>query len=524
MGRPRTGQIYVEWHVVNGVRHPDIRFDLPNGEKSGRGCLPVGTTLDEAKAEARRLKAIAWGAGATSAPNVIEDGETMDRWFVRWLAEREERGLASTKDDDGRWRRWLFPLLGMRPVAAVSRRDLERVVEDLDRRVRAGELSWRTARHAWGLCTKMFSDACKSKRLDLRVREDNPARDVRGPDRGIDKAKSYLYPEELTALVSCETVPLRWRRLFALMVYMYTRPGELAALEWSDVDMTRGTIHVHRALDDDGEAKPTKTGITRRIPIESTLRPLLEVMRREATPEGAKAPPAGSRVVVSMPPECDLSKRLREYLKRAGVERAELFANDATRKQIRFYDLRATGITWMAIRGDEPMRIMRRAGHKEFSTTMGYVREAETLGDVGEPFPPLPPLNAKERETPSTWGRLRGVNARPGFPPKFPDQAALSVRNSASPAGFEAEENAAKSGVSRPVATPEVGDTHATDTDPNAGATPLGQDVEGALAAALASAAAAGRWDVVSQLARELEARRTAGTNVVTLPVRREAR
>ena len=39
--------------------------------------------------------------------------------------------------------------------------------------------------------------------------------------------------------------------------------------------------------------------------------------------------------------------------------------------------------------------------------------------------------------------------------------------------------------------------------------------VEGALAAALAGATAAGRWDVVSQLAKELEARRLANTNVV---------
>lgn len=423
MPRPRTGQVYVEWHGD----HWDIRFDLPDGTRSGRGCLPVGASKEDAKAEARRLKALAWAQGGTLI-RPQEGGETMDAWFERWLAERRERGLASVRDDDGRWRRWLFPLLGHRPVAAVSRRDLEAVVEDLDTRVRAGALSWKTARHAWGLCTKMFSDACRSKRVALRVREDNPARDVRGPDRGVDKAKAYLYPDELVAVVSCSSVPLRWRRLFALMVYAYTRPGELAALEWGDVDLVRGTIHVHRALDDEGNPKPTKTGVTRRIPIEPTLRPLLEAMRAEGD---------GTGRLVKLPPECDLSKRLRDYLKRAGVTRAELFTNDATRKQIRFYDLRATGITWMALRGDEPLRIMKRAGHTEFSTTMGYVREAETLGDVGDPFPALPSLAAGEPETPSTWGALRGSNKRPGFPPRFPTQAPVSARNSASPAGFE---------------------------------------------------------------------------------------
>ncbi len=94
-----------------------------------------------------------------------------------------------------------------------------------------------------------------------------------------------------------------------------------------------------------------------------------------------------------MPPACDLSARLRQYLKWSGVDRAELHANDKTRKQITFHDLRATGLTWMAIRGDEPIKIMRRAGHEDIATTMGYVREAENLVHTVGPsdvFPPLP--------------------------------------------------------------------------------------------------------------------------------------
>lgn len=48
---------------------------------------------------------------------------------------------------------------------------------------------------------------------------------------------------------------------------------------------------------------------------------------------------------------------------------------------------------------------------------------------------------------------------------------------------------------------------------------PTGDAVEAALSRALEAAAAAGRFDVVAQLARELEARRLAGSpNVVTLP------
>lgn len=57
-----------------------------------------------------------------------------------------------------------------------------------------------------------------------------------------------------------------------------------------------------------------------------------------------------------------------------------------------FYDLRATGITWLALRGENPLAIKQRAGHRRFETTEGYIRDAENLraGSPGEPFPELP--------------------------------------------------------------------------------------------------------------------------------------
>src|SRR5208283_3115028 len=143
-----------------------------------------------------------------------------------------------------------------------------------------------------------------------------------------------------------------WARLFALAVYTYTRAGELEALDWGDVHLEHGYAHVHRSVDrvrDKGTMRSTKTGVARRVPIEPELRPLVQLLREEAGGRGS---------VFDMPSAGVLSAKLRHYLKRAGVERAELFASDETRKAITFHDLRATGITWMAVRGDEPLRIM----------------------------------------------------------------------------------------------------------------------------------------------------------------------
>jgi hypothetical protein len=98
-----------------------------------------------------------------------------------------------------------------------------------------------------------------------------------------------------------------------------------------------------------------------------------------------------------------------------------------TRQAMTFRDLRATGITWQAVRGDEPLRIMQRAGHTTFSTTMIYVRTAEELREgFGSVFPELPaellaaPIarskrtqaisdSATLREESSNWRKRTGI-------------------------------------------------------------------------------------------------------------------
>ena len=67
-----------------------------------------------------------------------------------------------------------------------------------------------------------------------------------------------------------------------------------------------------------------------------------------------------------------------------------------------FHDLRATGVTWCAVRGDDPLKIMQRAGHADFETTKVYLREAENLAQgFGVPFSPLPEeLHGNRPESP----------------------------------------------------------------------------------------------------------------------------
>jgi integrase len=319
-----------------------IRFPLADGSPSKPIKLdPEVTTKDEAKANAFKYMKRAAKEGRTRATILpsgkIVPGETFAAWSERWLKVICEHGNPrDARDKGGHFTKWLRPALGRKPMVAITKAELEAWVEWIDAEVRAGKLSAKTAANAFGTLTRSFAEASASKVRALRVRDDNPAHGVRGPDEGVRKSKTYLYPSEFLALVAHPRIPIRWRRLFALGVYTYARTGELEALEREDVDLEHRRIHIHRAIERvGGEVKETKTNRPRRIPIEPNLVPLLEALERDG-----KGPH-----VIDMPPACDLSKRLRQYLEWAGVTRAELFANDATRKQIGFYDAtRATGI------------------------------------------------------------------------------------------------------------------------------------------------------------------------------------
>lgn len=406
MARQATGTVtYVPARRGEAQGHYRARVTCADGS---RPWIDLEPSAKSPKSEARaREKAAAYAErirerGIVSVPQLASkpvrlrskaQSETVEAYSLRWLAERERRGLASIATDRGRVSNHVLPVIGHVPIKEVRGEDLRALVADLDAKVQAGTFGWKTAARSWGLVTKLFADACGSKVEALRVRDDNPAAGVRGPDRGERKAKQWLFPSEATALLGCDDVPLRWRRLYALAAYLYLRPGELAALEWSDVQDEHGYVSVHQALDmRTGKIKPTKTGITRKVPIPEALASLLVLMRAEASGGPVVQNEHPNKVSThGFPPLEDLASSLRDHLARAGVTRADLFADRPGTKRITFYDLRATGITWEAIAGTEHLRIMQRAGHLNITTTLGYVREAESIGvSVGEPFPPLP--------------------------------------------------------------------------------------------------------------------------------------
>ncbi|HKY40691.1 MAG TPA: tyrosine-type recombinase/integrase [Polyangiaceae bacterium] len=311
---------------------------------------------------------------------------TWDEYFTKLWAPSREGKIESLDDDIGRWNNHIKPLMGQLEMLATTTEHLRRVVESLDTKARAAEFPQFGAGSAvkcWTIVTTMCDEAVNSKIEKLRLLKVNPAIGVKPPDPPGDVEKQWLFPRELEKLLACKAVPLERRRLYAAATYCYTRPGEALALLWrAGIDLEHGMVRVNRAWNSRKKRfnEYTKTEDSRHFRMEPVLRPMFEAMFKRR------------RTELVFTTFDKLAVTLRADLLTAGVDRPALHKPKPGAELMRFHDLRATGITYMALRGDPDNDIRERAGHADFTTTQIYIRRGhQALGaSIGAPFFALP--------------------------------------------------------------------------------------------------------------------------------------
>ena len=470
-----------------------VRFTHPSKGKLTSFFRASHGPVTEEYAREMAPKVVA--AGVTA--NASEDGRTVADYFTDWAAARKTKGLTSVRSDEGRFNKWIKPYLGDRLLREVTTRDLETIVAQLDEASQRGELAGKTAVNTWGIVSKLFDDAQRSKTLALRERDDNPAKFVRGPERGVRVAGPYLFPRELIAVVSTEIIPARRRRLWAFACFTGLRMGEIKALQWTDVHEGEGYLTVRYSENADTRAtKATKTGHVRRVPIEPGLLPLVQAMRATGDESGL--------VFNDLPHRSEWAWLLRADLKLAGVDRHELHhdtvADDRVKvgRRLDFHDCRHSYGTWRAVRGDELTKISRAMGHSTTSMTEKYINEAETFEGqrFGLPFEGLP---------------LERLIGRTEFG-QFGQDHSKYTGKTASPEGFEPQALRPFGGINHTIPSVPVGDSC---IDP---ATETG------LERALVTAMLGGHVSVAEELARQLKAQRDERFGVVSIDFARKRR
>lgn len=113
-----------------------------------------------------------------------------------------------TRDNLTHYNEHIGPLTNWAHVRDWTRDTLRKLSLELDRKVERTEISWKTAVNIWSTATQMCDDAANHKDDAIVCRKDNPAIDVRGPERGDKVGKQFLYPRELVLFLACGEVPL----------------------------------------------------------------------------------------------------------------------------------------------------------------------------------------------------------------------------------------------------------------------------------------------------------------------------
>lgn len=403
----RTGTIQ-PWRDADGKQRYRARIRLGDGS---RPWLPVPENYSEARArefaaamqeqedaKGKLLAAKKEREARAARPAAGTAGEMCDDWYERFMTYRRNE-VGSVDDDKWRWMKWASPLL-QKAMREVTADDIENIRDDLTNAVLAyeaagnvkgeGRLAPKTAQNIWAAITTPFKYASTRKGpRELRVREDlgNPCLGIPPPRDGESKKRRWNRPAEISAVLACEDIPLRWREAIAIGSYLHLRPGELHELRVKDIDIEIGEVEIRRAYDERSKevtTPKTDEGI-RHVTIPAALIPLLERISKERGRDDLVAP------VIGQTPEKSRAGLFRGFLHMAGVDRAELFEETETHLSIDFRSLRDSGITWRFLAGERAEVVQREAGHELFQTTLGYAKEVENRkGRFGEPFPALP--------------------------------------------------------------------------------------------------------------------------------------
>ena len=232
-------------------------------------------------------------------------------------------------------------------------------VEHSDRFVaeRAG-LSKKTVHNHLTLLIAMLNLARDLGWIERLPRIEEPRIRIHGKDFAFLRTAADIR-RFLDAAMSADPVLFA---MYATAVYTGARAGELAALQWDDIDLERRLITIERSF-----TGVTKSDDVRHAPILDPLLPILRSWRLRNPLPLVFPNQAGTMMGESARAFQELFHRV---LARAGFPNARRGGKE--RPYIRFHDLRHTFASHWMMSGGSIFRLQKILGHKSTQMTMRY--------------------------------------------------------------------------------------------------------------------------------------------------------
>jgi integrase len=270
-----------------------------------------------------------------------------------WLEHRASR-KRSEKDDQSIIRRHLRPAFGALPLVEVDVVRIDALITSIGGK--------KTLHNILTLLISMLNLAVELNWLVKRPRVRKPRIALVSHDFRYLRTKEEIDKFLRAAREADELLFV----LYAAAVYTGMRAGELAGLQWDDIDLGKRLITVQRSFDG-----PTKVDEVRYVPI---LDPLLPVLRewRLRCPGVLVFPNEAGRM--HKPSARIFQERFHKVLVKAGF--AEEMRNGKRRTYITFHGTRHTFASHWMMNGGDIFRLQRIGGWKSFAMVQRYAHLA----------------------------------------------------------------------------------------------------------------------------------------------------
>ncbi len=354
-GRPCSGK---EQAVAKPVKHGDS-WRIRWLDEHGRRQSAVFDDYKRAQTELSRrhveVEEVRRGVRNATPPEKMF-GELCDYWIENRAPRKRSR-----KDDESIIRKHLRPAFGLKTLRDVGVEEVDAYVND---KIDGEELSDKTVSNHVVLLGTMLRTATTFKVPWLAVvpkfRKPKVALFSRDYQwlRSDDEVRRFL--------AASRTEDDHVFVFYATAVYTGLRAGEIAALEWPDVDLDRRLVTVQRSFDG-----PTKSDRVRYVPILDPLLPVLKAWRLRHPGRLVFTNQDGAMFAPS-------ARIFQEVLHRVlGVGQfPKVQRNGVERSYVRFHDLRHTFASRWVAKGGDLFKLQKILGHQSVQMTMRYAHLA----------------------------------------------------------------------------------------------------------------------------------------------------
>ena len=321
--------------------------------KRNRMCESIKGTKKEAEAALNtRLYELNNGINPIK-PSTMKLGEWLDKWLDTYLPNIAETTRAGYHE---RIEKRLKPYLGKHPSNTLRKDMIQMWVNTLSE----AQLSPKTIKNVF-----LNLNAALEKAVSLKMLPENPCNQVVLPT--MVKYQASVYDEQeikhLLNVAAGKDIYL----LIVLEIALGLRRGEVAALQWEDIDFDNGNIHITKNRVIAGNKKVTKnpksaSGV-RTITVGDKVLALLKDEYDKYKENIKKVGFSDSRYVIH-------KDNGEPYSPDSLTQKWVRFRHNNNLRDIRFHDLRHTCATTMIAKGVDNKTVQTRLGHSSIQTTM----------------------------------------------------------------------------------------------------------------------------------------------------------